>query len=81
MKTYGQEQGRIETFEGAGAQSIKGAHGTCLLMGLCSLLMCVSKWMLLYCYSSKCHDAGLKKKHRTEKTILSLNVKSIFCTS
>ncbi len=37
--------------------------------------------MLLYWYSSKCHDAGLKKKHRTEKTILSLNVKDIFCTS
>ncbi len=32
-------------------------------------------------YSSKCHDAGLKKKHRTEKTILSLNVKEMFCTS
>ncbi len=28
-------------------------------------------------YSSKCHDAGLKQKHRTEKTILSLNVKEI----
>ncbi len=25
--------------------------------------------------------AGFKKKHRTEKTILSLNVKDIFCTS
>ncbi len=51
---------------------------TRLLIGLCSLLICVSKWMLLYWYSSKCHDAGLKKKHRTEKTILSLNVKDIF---
>ncbi len=29
-------------------------------------------------YSSNCHDAGLKKKHRTEKTILCLNVKDIF---
>ncbi len=41
-------QGRAETFGGAGAQSIKGAHGTRLLIGLCSLLICVSKWMLLY---------------------------------
>ncbi len=40
-------QGRAETFGGAGAQSIKGAHGT-LLIGLCCLLICVSKWMLLY---------------------------------
>ncbi len=32
-------------------------------------------------YSSKCHDAGLKKKHRTEKTVLSLNIKEMFCTS
>ncbi len=34
-------------------------------------------------YSSKCHDADLKKKHRTEKTILSLNVKDLLitCTS
>ncbi len=72
------EQGRAETFGGAGAQSIKGAHGTGLLIGLCCLLICVSKWMLLYWYSSKCHDAGLKKKHRTENTILSLNVKDIF---
>ncbi len=36
------------TFGGAGAQSIKGAHGARLLIGLCSLLICVSKWMLLY---------------------------------
>ncbi len=39
--------------------------------------------MLLYLHSSKCHDAGLKKKHRTEKIsvfILSLNVKNVFCT-
>ncbi len=72
------EQGCAETFGGAGAQSIKGAHGARLLIGLCSLLICVSKWMLLYWYSSKCHDAGLKKKHRTEKTISSLNVKDIF---
>ncbi len=79
--TKGILQGRAETFGGAGAQSIKGAHGARLLIGLCSLLICVSKWMLLYWYSSKCHDAGLKKKHRTEKTILSLNVKDIFCTS
>ncbi len=50
----------------------KGAHRTQLLIGLCSLLICVSKWMLLYWYSSKCHDTGSKKKHRTEKTILSL---------
>ncbi len=42
------EQGRAETFGGAGAQSIKGAHGTRLLIGLCSLLICVSKWILLY---------------------------------
>ncbi len=42
------EQGRAETFGGAGAQSIKGAHGTQLLIGLCCLLICVSKWMLLY---------------------------------
>ncbi len=42
------EQGRAETFGGAGAQSIKGAHGTQLLIGLCSLLICASKWMLLY---------------------------------
>ncbi len=41
-------QGRAETFGGAGAQSIKGAHGTLILIGLCSLLICVSKWMLLY---------------------------------
>ncbi len=41
-------QGRAETFGGAGAQSIKGAHGTRLLIGLCFLLICVSKWMLLY---------------------------------
>ncbi len=75
---YRPQQGRAETFGGAGAQSIKGAHGTRLLIGLCSLLICVSKWMLLYWYSSKCHDAGLKKKHRTEKTILSLNVKRHF---
>ncbi len=68
----------LQTFGGAGAQSIKGAHGARLLIGLCSLLICVSKWMLLYWYSSKCHDAGLKKKHRTEKTISSLNVKDIF---
>ncbi len=40
-------QGRAETFGGAGAQSIKGAHGTWLLIGLCSLLIYVSKWMLL----------------------------------
>ncbi len=78
---YSLYQGRAETFGGAGAQSIKGAHGTQLLIGLCSLLICVSKWMLLYWYSSKCHEAGLKKKHRTEKTILSLNVKYIFCNS
>ncbi len=52
------EQGRAETFGGAGAQSIKGAHGTRLLIGLCCLPICVSKWMLLYWYSSKCHDAG-----------------------
>ncbi len=52
------QQGRAETFGGAGPQSIKGAHGTRLLIGLCSLLICVSKWMLLYWYSSKCHDAG-----------------------
>ncbi len=26
-------------------------------------------------------EKGLKKKHRTEKTMLSLNVKDIFCTS
>ncbi len=44
----GAEQGRAETFGGAGAQSIKGAHGTQLLIGLCSLLICVSKWKLLY---------------------------------
>ncbi len=42
------QQGRAETFGGAGAQSIKGAHGTQLLIGLCSLLICASKWMLLY---------------------------------
>ncbi len=78
LKSLALEQGRAETFGGAGAQSIKGAHGTWLLIGLCSLLICVSKWMLLYWYSSKCHDAGLKKIHRTEKTILSLNVKDIF---
>ncbi len=42
------QQGRAETFGGAGAQSIKGAHGTRLLIGLCSLLICVSKWVLLY---------------------------------
>ncbi len=41
-------QGRAETFGGAGAQSIKGAHGTQLLIGLCCLLICASKWMLLY---------------------------------
>ncbi len=74
-------QGRAETFGGAGAQSLKGTHGTRLLIGLCPLLICVSKWMLLYRYSSTCHDAGLKKKHRTEKTILSLNVKDLFYTS
>ncbi len=55
------KQGCAETFGEAGAQSIKGAHGTLLLIGLCSLLICVSA----------CHDAGLKKKHRTEKTVLS----------
>ncbi len=43
----GAEQGRAETFGGAGAQSIKGAHGT-LLIGLCCLLICVLKWMILY---------------------------------
>ncbi len=42
------KQGCAETFGEAGAQSIKGAHGTLLLIGLCSLLICVSKWMLLY---------------------------------
>ncbi len=41
-------QGRAETFGGAGAPSIKGAHGTQLLIGLCSLLIGVSTWMLLY---------------------------------
>ncbi len=46
--SYNLQQGRAETFGGAGAQSIKGAHGTRLLIGLCSLLICVSKWMLLY---------------------------------
>ncbi len=46
--THKHHQGRAETFGGAGAQSIKGAHGTRLLIGLCSLLICVSKWMLLY---------------------------------
>ncbi len=40
-------QGRTETFGGACAQSIKGEHGKLLLIGLCSLLICVSKWMLL----------------------------------
>ncbi len=35
------EQGRAETFGGAGAQSIKGAHRTRLLIGLCFLLMCI----------------------------------------
>ncbi len=64
-------QGHAETFGGACAQSIKGAHGTQLLIGLCSLLICVSKWRLLYWYSSKWLDTGLKNKHRTEKTILS----------
>ncbi len=44
----GSQQGRAETFGEAGAQSIKGAHGTQLLIGLCSLLICASKWMLLY---------------------------------
>ncbi len=39
-------QSHAETFGGVGAQSIKGAHET-LLRGLCSLLICVSKWMLL----------------------------------
>ncbi len=58
MSLFGWHQGRAETFGGAGAQSIKGAHGTRLLIGLCSLLICVSKWMLLYWYSSKCHGAG-----------------------
>ncbi len=42
------QQGRAVTFGGAGAQSLKGAHRTRLLIGLCSLLICVSKWMLLY---------------------------------
>ncbi len=41
------KQGRAETFGGAGAQSIKGAHGTRLLIGMCSLRICVSKWMLV----------------------------------
>ncbi len=41
------QQGRAEAFGGAGGLSIKGAHGTWLLIGLCSLLICVSKWMLL----------------------------------
>ncbi len=44
----GPQQGRAETFGGAGAQSIKGAHGTRLLIGLCFLLICASKWMILY---------------------------------
>ncbi len=64
---YGAHQGRAETFGGAGAQSIKGAHGKRLLIELCPLLICVSKWMLLCWYSSKCHDVGLKKEtcHRS----------------
>ncbi len=56
---YSRHQGRAETFGGAGAQSIKGAHGARLLIGLCCLLICASKWMLLYWYNSKCHDAVL----------------------
>ncbi len=36
-------QGRAETFGGAGAQSIKGAHGTWLLIELCSMLMCIER--------------------------------------
>ncbi len=74
-----QHQGRAETFGGAGAQSIKGAHGTRLLIGLCCLLICVSKWMLLYWLQLQMPwRSCLKKKHRTEKTILSLNVKEHF---
>ncbi len=52
-----------------------------LSIGLCCLLICVSTWMLLYWYSSKCHDAGLKRNTEQKRTILSLNVKDIFCTS
>ncbi len=73
-------QGRAETFGGAGAQSIKEAHGTRRLIGLCSLLICVSKWMLLY-YTAANAMTQVSKRNRTEKTILSLNVKDIFCTS
>ncbi len=41
-------QGRAETFGEAGAQSIKGAHGTRLLIGLCSLLICLQNCKILY---------------------------------
>ncbi len=75
--TKGAWQGRAEPFGGAGAQSIKGAHGARFNRAVLLADMCI-EWMLLYWYSSKFHDAGLKKKHRTEKTILSLNVKDIF---
>ncbi len=37
----GGDQGRAETFGGAGAQSIKGAHGTRLLIGLFFADMCI----------------------------------------
>ncbi len=46
--TVTSQQGHAETFGGTGAQSIKEAHGTWLLIGLFSLLIFVSKWMLLY---------------------------------
>ncbi len=41
------DQGRAETYGGACTQSVKGAHGTWLLIGLCSLLICATKLMLL----------------------------------
>uniref|UniRef100_A0A8C1X5R8 Hemoglobin, beta adult 2 n=1 Tax=Cyprinus carpio TaxID=7962 RepID=A0A8C1X5R8_CYPCA len=41
------ELGRAETFGGVGAQSIKGAYGIRLEIALCSLLIRVSKRMLL----------------------------------
>ncbi len=64
---------------GAGTQSIKGAHGTRLLIGLCPLLKCVSNWMLLDTAANAMMQVW--KRNRTEKTILSLNVKDIFCPS
>ncbi len=74
------KQGRAETFRGAGAQSIKGAHGYMAFNRAVILAdMCIEMDASVLIQQQIAMTQVWKKKHR--KTILSLNVKDIFCTS